>query len=177
MVDNAHNVKWSSSVRRLTQRARLRFPDAKLGETIYEGRGIDGVLVREALTCQFMDRAANVIVEGDTGTGMSYLACCMAKQECRMRRSARCIRLPDLLMERDELAATERSDAKILRKYALRAASHRQVAIPRTSKTWPYGFCSSSWRGATWIAPPSSARSTRLPTGTAVSAAACRPTR
>lgn len=71
MVDNAHNVKWGSSVRRLTQRARLRFPDAKLGETIYEGRGIDGVLVREALTCQFMDRAANVIVEGDTGTGMS----------------------------------------------------------------------------------------------------------
>lgn len=35
-----------------------------------------------------------------------------------MRRSARYVRLPDLLMERDELAATERSDAKILRKYA-----------------------------------------------------------
>lgn len=60
----------------------------------------------------------NVIVEGGTGTGKSYPACRMAKQACRMRRSARCIRLPDLLMERDELAATERSDAKILRKYA-----------------------------------------------------------
>lgn len=35
-----------------------------------------------------------------------------------MRRSARYVRLPDLLMERDELAATERSDAKILKKYA-----------------------------------------------------------
>jgi len=34
-----------------------------------------------------------------------------------MRRSARHVRLPDLLMERDELAATERSDAKILKKY------------------------------------------------------------
>ena len=35
-----------------------------------------------------------------------------------MRRSARYIRLPDLLMERDEPAATERSDTKILKKYA-----------------------------------------------------------
>ena len=76
------------------------------------------MLVREALTCQFMDRAANVIVEGCTGTGKSYLACRMAKQACRMLRSARYIRLPDLLMERDELAATERSDAKIPRKHA-----------------------------------------------------------
>ena len=42
----------------------------------------------------------------------------MAKQACRMRRSARYIRLPDLLMERDELAATEGSDAKIPKKYA-----------------------------------------------------------
>lgn len=50
--------------------------------------------------------------------GKRYLACCLAKQACRMRRSARYIRLPDLLMERDELAATERSNAKILRKYA-----------------------------------------------------------
>lgn len=118
MVDHAHEAKRASSVKRLTQRARLRFPDAEPGEMIHEGRGIDGVLVREALTCQFMGRSANVIVEGCTGTGKSYLACCMAKQACRMRRSARYIRLPDLLMERDELAATERSDAKILKKYA-----------------------------------------------------------
>lgn len=111
-------IQRASSVKRLTQRARLRFPDAEPGEMIYEGRGIDGILVREAITCQFMSRAANVVIEGCTGTGKSYLACCIAKQACRMRRSARYIRLPDLLMERDELAATERSDAKMLKRYA-----------------------------------------------------------
>ena len=118
MVDHAYEEKRAASVKRLTQRARLRFPDAEPGEMIYEGRGIDGVLVREAITCQFMSRAANVVIEGCTGTGKSYLACCIAKQACRMRRSARYIRLPDLLMERDELAATERSDAKMLKRYA-----------------------------------------------------------
>ena len=116
MVDHVHEEKRVSSVKRLIQRARLRFPDAEPGETIYGGRGIDGALTREALTCQFMGRTANVVIEGCTGTGKSYLACCMAKQACRMRRSARHIRLPDLLMECDELAATERSDAKILKK-------------------------------------------------------------
>jgi hypothetical protein len=124
-----------------------------------------------------MDRADNSIVEGCTGTGKSYLACCMAKQACSTRRSARYIRPPDLLMERDAMAPTERSDAKIQRKYA-----HYELLVidewhAEDVETWPYGFRSSSWRGATWIARPSSARSTRLPTGTAVSAAACRPTR
>lgn len=70
-----------------------------------------------------MESASNVVIEECTGTGKSYLACCLAKQACRMRRSARYVRLPDLLMERDELAATERSNAKILRKYALRSWS------------------------------------------------------
>lgn len=118
VVDHAWEAKRASSARRLTQRARLRFPDAEPGEMTCDGRGIDGVLIREAMACQFMSRAANVVIEGCTGTGKSYLACRVAKQACRMCRSARYIRLPDLLMERDELAATERSDAKIPRRYA-----------------------------------------------------------
>lgn len=118
MVDYAYEAKHSSSVKRLVARAKLRFPDAEMGEMIYEGRGIDGVLIRETGTCQFMDSGANVVIEGCTGTRKSYLGCCIAKQACRMRRSSRHIRLPDLLMERDELAATERSNAKILRKCA-----------------------------------------------------------
>lgn len=50
--------------------------------------------------------------------GQVGLACRVAKQARGMCRSARHVRLPDLLMERDELAATERSDAKILKRYA-----------------------------------------------------------
>ena len=118
LVDYAYEAKCASSIKRLVQRAKLRFPEAEMGEMIYEGRGIDGILVREAGACQFMETASNVVIEGCTGTGKSFLACCLAKQACRMRRNARYVRLPDLLMERDELAATERSDAKILKKYA-----------------------------------------------------------
>ena len=69
VVDHAWEAKRASSARRLTQRARLRFPDAEPGEMAYDGRGIDGVLIREAMACQFMSRAANVVIEGCTGTG------------------------------------------------------------------------------------------------------------
>ena len=73
MVDYAWEEKRAASVKRLIGRARLRFPDAEMGEFIYDGRGVDGVLIREAGTCQFMSQAANVVIEGCTGTGKSYL--------------------------------------------------------------------------------------------------------
>ncbi|WP_418863806.1 ATP-binding protein [Slackia exigua] len=94
MVDYAYEAKRASSVKRLVQRAKLRFPDAEIGEMIYDGRGIDGVLIRETGTCQFMDSASNVVIEGCTGTGKSYLACCLAKQACGKRKGARYVRLP-----------------------------------------------------------------------------------
>ena len=100
-VDYTYEEKYAASVKRLIGRARLRFPDAEMGDMIYDGRGIDGVLIREAGTCQFVDSAANVIIEGCTGTGKSFLGCCLAKQACKRRKSARYIRMPDLLMERD----------------------------------------------------------------------------
>lgn len=40
-----------------------------------------------------METASNVVIEGCAGTGKSFLACCLAKQACRMRRSARYVRL------------------------------------------------------------------------------------
>lgn len=39
----------------LMQCARLRFSSAEIGDMIYEGREIDGVLICETATRQFMD--------------------------------------------------------------------------------------------------------------------------
>ncbi len=118
MVDYACEEKRAASVRRLAAGARLRFPDAEMGSMIHGGRGLDAVLTRETGACRFVSSAANVAIEGCAGTGKSHLACRLAEQACRMRGGARYVRLPDLPMERDELAATERPNAKILGKYA-----------------------------------------------------------
>lgn len=104
-----------SIVRRLTQRARLQFSDAKLGKMIYDRRGIIGVLIRETPTCQFTDRAANVARAARARIRATSRAAWPSRYVGFT--GARCIKLPVLLMGRDELSATERSDAKILRKY------------------------------------------------------------
>ena len=49
------------------------------------GRGIDGILIREAGICQFMDSASNVVIEGHAGTGKSNLVRCLATLVRRMR--------------------------------------------------------------------------------------------
>lgn len=45
-IDYLYEEKRASSVKRLLGRARLRFPDAEIGEMIHDGRGIDGLLIR-----------------------------------------------------------------------------------------------------------------------------------
>ena len=85
---------------------------------IHEGRRVDATLVREVGSCKFLEHHRNVVIEGATGSGKTFLGCCLAKQARGRRMSARYVRLPDLLMERDELSATERTDLKILNKYA-----------------------------------------------------------
>lgn len=64
MVDYAYEAKYGSCLKRLVARAKLRFPDAEMGEMIYDGRKIDGVLIRETGTCRFMASAANAVIEG-----------------------------------------------------------------------------------------------------------------
>lgn len=105
-------------MKRLAARAKLRFPDAEMGEMIYDGRKIDGVLICEAGTCQFVASAANGVIEGLTGADKSYLGVLHRQAGLQDAPRTRYVHLPDLQMERDELAATERSNAKILRKYA-----------------------------------------------------------
>ena len=117
-VDYLYEDKYVSTVKRLTSRASLRFPDADIGSMIYEGRHIDKALILQAATCQFASSATNIIIEGATGVGKSFCGCMLAKQCCKNRISSRYIRLPDLLMERDERSLVERSDMKLLRKYS-----------------------------------------------------------
>lgn len=175
MVDYAYEAKYISSVKRLAARAKLRFPDAEMGEMIYDGRKIDGVLICEAGTCQFVASAANGVIEGLTGADKSYLACCIAKQACKMRRSTRYVHLPDLQMERDELAATERSNAKILRNTRTTSFSSSTNGLPKASTTRTSASCSSRSSAATRRSRRCRARSTRQPNGTGAWAAACRP--
>ena len=97
VVDEAHSAFTHSKVEGLIRRAGLRYPTADLRRLdLVEERGLDRGLIAQLGTCSFVDRQQNVVFQGFTGSGKSYLGCALAKQACQHRIRAHYIRMPDL---------------------------------------------------------------------------------
>ena len=119
VVDEAHSAFTHSKVEGLIRRAGLRYPTADLRRLdLVEERGLDRGLIAQLGTCSFVDRQQNVVFQGFTGSGKSYLGCALAKQACQHRIRAHYIRMPDL--EESWVAAKDKPAGreKWLRKYA-----------------------------------------------------------
>lgn len=119
VVDEAHSAFNHTKVEGLIRRAGLRYPAADLRRLdLVEERGLDRNVIAQLATCGFIDRQQNVVFQGFTGSGKSYLGCAVAKQACQHRIRAHYIRMPDLeeawaLAKDKPLGAT-----KLLKKYA-----------------------------------------------------------
>ena len=48
-------------------------------------RGLDRQLLTQLGTCSFVGRQQNVVLQGFTGSGKSYLGCAVAKRACEHR--------------------------------------------------------------------------------------------
>ncbi len=119
IVDDAHATFTHSKVEGLIRRAGLRYPDADLRRVdLIEQRGLDRGVLAQLGTCSFITRQQNIVFQGFTGSGKSYLGSAVAKQACQHRYRAHYIRMPDLeetwAAARDKPAGRE----KWLRKYA-----------------------------------------------------------
>ena len=119
VVDDAHAAFTHAKVEGLIRRAGLRYPDADLRRVEQiEQRGLDRGVLAQLGTCSFITRQQNVVFQGFTGSGKSYLGSALAKQACLHRYRAHYIRMPDL----EESWATAKDKPggreKWLRKYA-----------------------------------------------------------
>ena len=81
-------------------------------------RSLDRILINEFSTCGFAKRGQNIVLQGLTGTGKTYLACAIAKEACRKRIRSHYIRIPDLEEAWDLSRQRSGGEHKILRKYA-----------------------------------------------------------
>jgi len=118
-VDDAHAAFTQSKVEGLIRRAGLRYPDADLRRVdLIEQRGLDRGVLAQLGTCSFITQQQNVVFQGFTGSGKSYLGSALAKQVCQHRYRAHYIRMPDL----EEAWATAQDKPggreKWLRKYS-----------------------------------------------------------
>lgn len=119
IIDHAHGTFTDTKVMGLIRRAALRYPNADLRQVDFiEERGLNRNTLTTLANCSFIDRHQNVVFQGFTGSGKSYLGCAVAKQACRHRIRAHYIRMPDLeeawIQARDKPQGT----TKFLKKYA-----------------------------------------------------------
>lgn len=90
------------SNRQLT--ARLRHAKLRQRATIEDvdyraARGLDRALFQRLIAGDWIDAPHNLIIEGPTGVGKSWLACALGNKACRDNRSVLYQRLPKLFAE------------------------------------------------------------------------------
>lgn len=117
-VDYVYQKKYNSKVQRLIKMSKFRITNAAYHDIYYIDRGLDRPVMTDISTCQFIDTNTSVIFHGFTGSGKSYLACAIGKQACMQGISTRYIRIPDLLMVRDEAVLTSQGIPKLLKKFS-----------------------------------------------------------
>ena len=119
VVDDAYSTFTHSKVEGLIRRAGLRYPNADLRRIdLLDERSLNRQLLTQLGTCSFVARQQNVVFQGFTGSGKSYLGCAIARRACEHRIRAHYVRMPDL--EEAWVAAQDSpgGSGKFLRKYA-----------------------------------------------------------
>ena len=114
--------------------ARLRAANLRLSACLEDldykpGRGLDKAVIASLATSVWLQRARNVIIEGKTGVGKTFLACALAQQACRNGYKAFYIRAPalfeDLALARADgryksvLASIAKKDLLVLDDFAI----------------------------------------------------------
>ena len=135
VVDDAYASFTHAKVTGLIRRAGLRYPNADLRRIdLLDERGLDRLLLSQLGTCSFVARQQNVVFQGFTGSGKSYLGCAIAKRACEHRIRAHYVRRP-----------TSKKPGSPLK---------TPLADPASScANMPHSPCSSLMSGC-WIDPP-----------------------
>ena len=97
VTDYVHQLKQDGRIKRLVRSAQFRYPGAEINSVYYEKRGLDKRLLLELGTCAFIECNHNVVFDGFTGAGKSWLACVIGKQACKYGYKVRYYRMPTLL--------------------------------------------------------------------------------
>ena len=119
VIDEAHTSYTHQKVEGLIRRAGLRYPNADLRRLdLLAERGLDQGVIAQLGTCSFIERQQNMVFQGFTGSGKSYLGCALAKRACQHRFRAHYIRMPDLAEAWALAKDKPHGTATFLKKYA-----------------------------------------------------------
>lgn len=117
-TDYLYQEKYNKRVKGIIGRARFRIPEANIASVHYDHRDLNQEPLHEIAACNFINHHMNIIFQGFTGSGKTYLACALGMEACKLEHRTRYIRLPDLLIERDEASLNPSGVSKLITKFS-----------------------------------------------------------
>ncbi len=99
LVDREWTEREGRRLTRRLQQAKLREPACVEDLDYRHTRGLDRALMQRLATCEWITKHQNLIIEGSTGVGKTFIACALAQKACRDGHTALYRRVPRLLHE------------------------------------------------------------------------------
>ncbi len=118
LVDAEWIHRDNKRMKRSLAEAKLRIPTATVENIDYPvRRELDRAVIRQLMSCRWIDERVSVVITGAAGTGKTYIACALAQLACRRGYRAVYRRVPRLLQEL-ALARADGSWARVLARFA-----------------------------------------------------------
>jgi len=96
LVDREMTEREDKRLQTRLRKAKLKHQAAVEDIDHRSPRGLDKALIRQLSGCQWIRDGLNLIVNGPTGVGKTWIACALAHKACRDGFSAQYLRLPRL---------------------------------------------------------------------------------
>ena len=117
-IDELHHRKNSNRAKRLISGAKFRYPAADINTLILEPRKLNKNRMLALASESYFIEPRNIIINGYTGAGKSYLSCAIGKEACRRLHKTRYIRLPLLLEEFNLATHSGTGISKLVKRYS-----------------------------------------------------------
>jgi DNA replication protein DnaC len=109
-VDWEYERRRDNKLHRLRRQAGLAQPDADIGDIkAMPGRNVDTELIVRLAIGSYLVKHQDVILQGPTGAGKTYVACALANKACQQYRRVLYLSADELF---DRITIAERTDQK-----------------------------------------------------------------
>ncbi|KZN60865.1 IS21-like element helper ATPase IstB [Pseudoalteromonas luteoviolacea] len=93
------DANTTRAIIRLTRQAKLRWPNARIEETLAMHSELNVQYIKAIVTCDWVSCHENIIITGCTGVGKTHFACGLANAALQRKLPVLFIRYPDLLLK------------------------------------------------------------------------------